>query len=476
MQIIVSNMLVLKDAPSELRQTLSERLRMPNPKWLENERMGRWNGETPQTLKFYETSADGDFVIPRGYARQLILTCRRRNIEHEIIDLRRELAPVEFDFRGRLRPYQIRAAEKLLSKDFGTVSFPTGSGKTVLALYLVSERKQPAIVVVHTRELAFQWTERIVEFLNIPVEEIGLVGGGKNQVGERFTVATVQTLYKCAEQVSKKIGYLIVDECHRAPSRTFTEAVTAFDCKYMLGLSATPWRRDKLSKLIFWHLGDLHYKLERAELMESGDVLPAEVFVRETEFKPYHDPSMEYTQMLAELVADDDRNRLIAADVAKEAREGSGVCLVLSDRKAHCETLQALLKYRHHIVAELLTGDLSIAERQQVLERLKNGEFKVLVATGQLMGEGFDCRDLTTLFLTTPIRFKGRVLQYLGRVLRPAPDKSEARVYDYVDIHVEPLMAAARERMGVFRTASRPPVRQALEKASQPETTKGEDG
>ena len=119
---------------------------------------------------------------------------------------------------------------------------------------------------------------------------------------------------------------------------------------------------------------------------------------------------------------------------------------------------------------------MSIVERQQVLERLKNGEFKVLVATGQLMGEGFDCRDLTTLFLTTPIRFKGRVLQYLGRVLRPAPDKSEARVYDYVDIHVEPLMAAARERMGVFRTASRPPVRQVPQKAFQPETTKGEDG
>ena len=476
MKIIVSNMLYLKDAPSDLRQTLSERLQMPNPKWLENERMGRWNGETPQTLKFYETSADGDFVIPRGYARQLILTCRSRNIEHEIMDRRRELAPVKFDFRGSLRPYQIQAAEKLFSKDFGTVSFPTGSGKTVLALYLVSRRKQPAIVVVHTRELAFQWTEKIVEFLDIPEEEIGMVGGGKNQVGERFTVATVQTLYKCAEQVSKKIGYLIVDECHRAPSRTFTEAVTAFDSKYMLGLSATPWRRDKLSKLIFWHLGDLHYKLERAELMESGDVLPAEVFVRETEFKPYHDASTEYTQMLAELVADDDRNRLIAEDVAKEAREGFGVCLVLSDRKAHCETLQALLKYRHHIVAELLTGDLSPAERQQVLERLKNGEFKVLIATGQLIGEGFDCRDLTTLFLTTPIRFKGRVLQYLGRVLRPAPDKSEARVYDYVDIHVEPLMAAARERMGVFRTASRPPVRQATQTAPQPEATKGEDG
>ena len=127
-------------------------------------------------------------------------------------------------------------------------------------------------------------------------------------------------------------------------------------------------------------------------------------------FKPYHDPSMEYAQMLAELTSDDRRNRLITEDIATEARESRGVCLVLSDRKAHCETLKALLKYRCHVVAELLTGDLGPAERQEVLERLGKGEFKVLIATGQLMGEGFDCRDLTTLFLTTPIRFRGRVM------------------------------------------------------------------
>jgi len=304
---------------------------------------------------------------------------------------------------------------------------------------------------LHTRDLVFQWMEKVTEFLNIPEDEIGIIGGGKIQCGKRITLATVQTLYKCAAEVSGKIGFLLVDECHRTPSRTFTEAVTAFDSKYMLGLSATPWRRDKLSKLIFWHLGDLHYKLDRAELVKSGDVVPAEVIVRETHFKPYHDPSTEYTQMLAELVADDDRNRMIAEDIATEAREHSGVSLVLSDRKAHCETLKALLKYRHHVVAELLTGDLSLFERQNVVNRLKRGEFKVLIATGQLMGEGFDCKDLSTLFLTTPIRFKGRVLQYLGRVLRPAPNKKAARVFDYVDIHVEPLKSAARERLGVYQ-------------------------
>jgi superfamily II DNA or RNA helicase len=451
LKMILSNKLFLQKVPEELRQLLMKRLEIPNPKWIENERMGRWNGNTSQTLNFYEHDSHGGLIIPRGYIRKVILSCRHRNITYELIDNRRKLASVDFNFHGSLRPYQQSAVQKLLSKDFGTLSFPTGSGKTVVGLYLIAKRKQPSMVVVHTRDLMFQWMEKVTEFLNIPADEIGMIGGGKFLVGERITLAMVQTLYKCAADISQKIGFLLIDECHRAPSRTFTEAVTAFDSKFMLGLSATPWRRDKLSKLIFWHLGDLHYQLERAELVKSGDVLPAEVIVRETNFKPYHDPSIEYSQMIAELVADDDRNRMIAQDVANEARDHSGVSLVLSDRKVHCETLKALLKYRHHIIAELLTGDLSPLERQNVLDRLKRGEFKVLIATGQLMGEGFDCKDLTTLFLTTPIRFKGRVMQYLGRVLRPAPKKKAARVFDYVDIHVEPLKAAARERLGVYQ-------------------------
>ena len=451
MKIVLTNKLILQEVPDEIRQLLMHRLKMPNPKWFENERMGRWNGTTPQTLIFYEHYLSEGLVIPRGYIRSLILMCRQNNIAYELKDRRRELGSVDFDFKGSLRPYQQKAVKHLLSKDFGTLSFPTGSGKTVLGLYLIAKRMQPAMIVVHTRDLMFQWIEKIFEFLSISKDEIGIIGGGKIRIGDRITLAMVQTLYKCAEEVSPKIGFLVVDECHRAPSRTFTEAVTAFDSKYMLGLSATPWRRDKLSKLIFWHLGDLHYKLDREELIKSGDVLPAEVMVRETGFRPYHDPSREYTQMLAELVTDDNRNRMIAEDIAKEARSHHGVCLVLSDRKAHCEALRTLLKYRHHVIAEIFTGDLTPIERQTVLERLKNGEFKVLIATGQLMGEGFDCKDLTTLFLTTPIRFKGRLLQYLGRVLRPAPKKAVARVFDYVDIHVEPLKAAASQRLGVYQ-------------------------
>jgi superfamily II DNA or RNA helicase len=449
--IAIANNLRLKNVPPVLMQALTEKLEFPNPKWLENERMGRWNRGTPQALRFYDKVGPTGLWIPRGYLRQLILQCRRDGIQYEMDDRRRSHEPISFSFRGKLRLFQQLAVDQMLAKEFGTLSSATGSGKTIMALYMVARRKQPTLIIVHTRDLASQWVQQIETFLGIPPEEVGMIGGGRKAIGEKVTVALVQSLYKCAEEVAPHIGFLVVDECHRCPSRTFTEAVSNFDSKYMLGLSATPWRRDRLSKLIFWYLGDVHHKVEKSRLIETGDVLPAEVIVRATNFKPYHDPVSEYSKMLSELTADTDRNILIAADVAKESSDRTGICLVLSDRKAHCGNLQALLKYRFKIESELLTGDLKLGERQEVVELLNKKKVKVLIATGQLIGEGFDCRNLSTLFLATPIRFSGRILQYLGRVLRPAPGKKVARVFDYVDIHVEILKKAAIARQRVYR-------------------------
>jgi superfamily II DNA or RNA helicase len=325
-----------------------------------------------------------------------------------------------------------------------------------MALHMIAKRRQPALILVHTKDLAVQWAERIETFLGIPGGEIGTIGAGKKIIGEKITVALVQSLYKCVDEVSSRTGHLIVDECHRTPGRTFTEAVTGFSSRYMLGLSATPWRRDNLTKLIFWHIVDVHHEIDKQWLIETGDVLPAEIIVRETDFIPFFDPVNEYSKMLSELTANDGRNHLIASDIAKETETGEGrCCLVLTDRKKHCETIRALLKYRYKIPSELLTGDLSDLERKDITNRLNRGEIKVLVATGQLIGEGFDCKNLSTLFIVTPIRFSGRVLQYLGRVLRPAPGKNKALVYDYVDVQVDILKAAASSRQKVYASWKR---------------------
>ena len=451
LRIRILNNLRLTQVPEAIDETLKSNLTIINPKWIENKRMGRWNGRTKYTLRYFRRVKGGGLSIPRGYIRQVIHLCRSRHQPFELIDERRKRQPAGFVFEGRLRPYQETAVQVMLKKDFGTLCAPTGSGKTVMALSLIAHRQQPALVVVHTKDLAFQWVERIQQFLGLTKTEVGIVGAGRYRIGTQVTVALVQSLYKRAQEVSRQVGYILVDECHRCPSRTFTEAVTRFDSQYMTGLTATPFRRDNLTSLIFWHLGDMHHQIDKSTLVEAGAVLPAEAVIRETDFRPFFDAVNEYSRMLSELTTDDDRNRMIAADVHQEAQKGAGVCLVLSDRKKHCENLCALLKYGYGIDAELMTGDLSNAQRREVLDRITQGRASVLVATGQLIGEGFDCRELTTLFLATPIRFSGRVVQYLGRILRPAPGKSLARVYDYVDIHVPTLKKAFQSRQRIYR-------------------------
>jgi len=310
---------------------------MVNPKWVENDKHGYSNWKTPRLLRFYRESENGALEIPRGYIRQLINLCRRHEAQFQIDDHRRNFTPVDFTFHGKLKPFQEEARNVLLLKDFGTLSAPTGSGKTVMVLWILAQRKQPALIVVHTKELLNQWINRIGTFLGIPSNEVGIIGNGKKVIGEKVTVSLVQSLYKCAVDVSKHIGFLIVDECHRTPSRTFTKAVSAFDSKYMLGLSATPWRRDKLSRLIYFHLGDINHEVSKDALVENGDILEAEVITKETDFRTSLDATTEYSKVLSALTQDTARNRLIAKDVGGEANKGGGISLVLSDRRDHCE-------------------------------------------------------------------------------------------------------------------------------------------
>jgi superfamily II DNA or RNA helicase len=443
-KVIIDNELHLVGADGPTAAALRERLTFTNPAWEENERRGFSNWQTPRELCFLEKRGHG-LTMPRGFARQTLGILRYHGVPYQLDDRRRTLPPVDFTFQGQLRDFQAEAVKAVLTRDFGTLAAPTGSGKTVMALYVVSQRRQPTLIVVHTKELLEQWVDRIQVFLGIPAKEVGRIGGGKQKVGEMITVALVQSLYKCAVEVAPHVGHLVVDECHRTPSRTFTEAVTAFDSRFMLGLSAIPWRRDRLSRLIYFYLGDKVHEVDRDALIDAGHVLEAEVVWRHTDFTPLYDPSEEYSRMLSELTEDPERNALIAADVAQEARNGGGACLVLSDRKAHCAALADILA-RRGVQAATLTGDLGNGERQRIVADLNAGRAKVLVATGQLIGEGFDCNQLSTLFLATPIRFNGRLLQYLGRVLRPAPGKEKATVYDYLD-PVGVLAAAARARV-----------------------------
>jgi superfamily II DNA or RNA helicase len=321
-----------------------------------------------------------------------------------------------------------------------------------MSLKVVAARRQPTLIAVPSLELLEQWIDRSSFFLGIPVSEVGVIGGGKFKLGEAITIATIQSLYRRAKEVAPFIGHIILDECHHVPSRTFANVISSFDSKFMLGLSATPWRRDKLDKLIYFYLGDNVHKVESGSLREKGCILRAEVIVRETAFRTKCHPSEEYSKMISELIDDPTRNELIVQDVAMEAAKGIGACLVLADRKTHCHTLAGLLRQRG-VECEVLTGDVSKPERKRIVNSINDGSAKVVIATGQLIEEGLDATGLSVLFLASPIRFGGRLLQYVGRVIRPAPGKRGAKVFDYVDANVGVLKHSAKERRKVYDAA-----------------------
>jgi superfamily II DNA or RNA helicase len=352
-------------------------------------------------------------------------------------------APAEFPFKADLRPYQQEAVARILEHDFGVLEAGTGSGKTIIALAVIAQRRQPTLVLVHTKELLYQWAERARNFLGV---EAGLIGDGHFEINP-FTVAIVNSARRRLDELSPLFGQICVDECHRVPATLFTEVVTAFNCRFSLGLSATAFRRDGLTKLIYIYLGDRVHQVDTNELLTSGAILKPEYIQRPTEFRYVYRGN--YQALMKSLTGNPARNKLIVNDITKESRTVSGTILVVSDRVKHCDELARLLSLEG-IEAAVLTGKLPAEERMEMVESLRRGKVKVLISTVQLIGEGFDCPDLETLFLTTPIKFSGRLLQVVGRILRPASNK-QPRVFDYVD-PVGMLQTSAQSRWFTFQS------------------------
>ena len=458
--INISNAIYLEKAslPSYVLDYLRQRLTMQNPLWLENKRRNRWNGGTPEILHFSNENQD-TLILPRGYARQLEHTLDYYHIPFKIFDKTRTLQEVGFDFNGKLYPYQAKSAKELSHQRFGVLQAPPGAGKTIIAFVVMAERKQPTLVVVHTKELMYQWQARAVEFLGMNPDEIGLIGDGNFTIGHKLTIAIINSLYQCADEVRKHIGHLIVDECHHIPAKTFTEAVSAFDCAYMLGLSATPYRRDSLTKIIYLYMGDRCHEITTHDLQCINRIMTARLIPRYTDFDYFFTPD-DYQAMLTALAKDPDRNDMIIKDVLHQVKSDAGIALVISDRVSHCQRLYEGIR-ANGIENRLLTGKVPAKQRSLIVQDLNGGKVRVLVATAQLIGEGFDLPEISSIFLTTPIKFTGRVKQYIGRVLRIANGKQQALIYDYMDrpgvlVHSFKSRCHAYREMGVQMSTQKP--------------------
>lgn len=386
-------------------------------------------------------------IVPRGFTGKLIRFCKENSIVFDFKDERLKHPNIQFYCQVDLRDYQKPVLENVNKKDFGIIVAPPGTGKTVIALKLIAEKQQPTLIVVHRKQLAVQWIERIQTFLGIPLHEIGMIGQGKSKVGKQITIATIQSLTKVLDDdkfgLPESFGTIVVDECHHIPAESFRRAIGKLETFYLYGLTATPFRKYSDGKLIFIHLGEIIAELKPTEVSPYNT---AKVIIRNTTLDvPFNSKTDRFETLSNILIHDSLRNQLIAADIITEIKTGKRV-VVLTERKEHIESLNQYLKLRFETIT--LSGDDSATSRSLKWQLLKSGHFQVLITTGQLFGEGADIQNAESLFLVYPFSFQGKLIQYMGRVQR---SEVTPTIYDYRDIKIDYLNKLFLKRNRYYR-------------------------
>lgn len=367
-----------------------------------------------------------------------------------IDDTRIAPAGPSYSFHGTLREAQQEAINEILKHDLG-LSAPPGFGKTVIGAHLIAKRGCSTLVLVHRKELLDQWIARLSLFLGIEPKQIGRIGAGKNKPNGMLDVAMIQSLVRKDEVDDLVAGYgqVIVDECHHLPAVSFERVLNEVKARYVVGLTATPYRRDGHQPIIHMQCGPVRYKVH-TKSQEARAQFKHLLICRTTDFV-IDNPDLSIQAIYAALVADEKRNSLILDDVRQAIHEGRSPVL-LTERKEHLDILAERLQgeVKHLIV---LSGRLSAKERRETMERLAaipENEVRLIAATGRYLGEGFDDPRLDTLILAMPFSWKGTIVQYAGRLHREHPGKQEVRVYDYVDANVPKLLRMHRKRLRGF--------------------------
>lgn len=426
---------------------LKDNLNFMNVDYLIKKRTGRNTYGTDMYFKIVKENEDS-IVVPKGIIARLLKYCNEQKIPYRLEDKRTKLEPINFTSSISLYDYQQKAVEITSKKDFGVIVAPPGAGKTVMALEIVARKQQPALIIVHRRQLFDQWVDRIQSLLGIPKFQIGRIEGGNFEIGKEITVAMIQSLQtpnlSDLDKLYHAFGIIIVDECHHIPAKTFREVIHHFHSYYLYGFTATPIRKNKDEKLIFIHIGDIIYEI----------IIPVKgihnkqlsVNIQNTELStPFNASTDKVETLINILIHDTARNEMILDDIKKEIRAGRKI-LVLTERKAHVDVLQQYLKGACETIT--LTGEDGEQNRKAKLQLIEGGDFQVLIATGQFIGEGIDIGVLDCLVLAYPFSFEGKLIQYIGRVQRSpvAPV-----IYDYRDYKIEYFNNLFKQRNKYYR-------------------------
>jgi superfamily II DNA or RNA helicase len=427
---------------STLINFLKEELNFANSEFFIKKKSGRNTFETARYFKLVEET-ENEVFVPRGFVGKLIRFCKESQIEFEFVDERKLSPSISYAFNASLRNHQLRVIEAVSKKDYGVIVAPPGSGKTIIGLKIISDKRQPALIIVHRKQLLEQWTERIEAFLGIPKRDIGVIGQGRSKIGKQITIATIQSLPKQIESVENQFGTIIVDECHHVPAETFRNTIEKLQTYYLYGLTATPFRKYSDGKMIFTHLGEIISNIQPTEVENYKH---AKIIIRNTEFDvPYNSKTDNFETLSKILVHDTARNKLILEDVKTELNQGKKA-VIITERKEHIDTLYLFLKQSYEVIA--LIGEDSETSKKSKWKILQEGNFQVLITTGQYFGEGTDLHNISCLFLVYPFSFEGKLIQYIGRVQR---SEINPTIYDYRDLKIDYLNKLFLKRNTYYR-------------------------
>ena len=375
--------------------------------------------------------------LPRGCMDSLIDLLEANGVQIEAEEKRSLGVPISVKFLGKLRPDQETAVKAIMKTDIGVLSAPTAFGKTVVAVALTARREVSTIILVHRTALLDQWKSSLKAFLNLPEEVPGVYGGGRKKLSGCIDVAVIQSLVKAENpgQLLESYGQVIVDECHHISAYSFESVLKMAGARYVTGLTATPVRRDGQQPIVFMQCGPVRHRV----VSKSVESLRQEVWTMETK-PPHLSADAPIQDVFRAIVSDTSRNRLIADDVIAAYKDGRKI-LILTERTSHLELLEQLITEQIDNLF-VLHGRIPKGKRKKILDSLavlNPATPHVILATGRLIGEGFDHPQLDTLVLAMPISWKGTLQQYAGRLHRTMHLKNYVRIYDYIDDEIPKL-------------------------------------